>query len=151
METIDNDYALSYEIGTTVIKNNKKYITTIEDGKVIWKYLYMDLGVNDLDFLIIGDENKCAPCRRAMDVLATIYRNMDVTHIHGHQKLKWKKWKVDIKRGEMEDDREEWLREQEEKDEKLREWKTYPKIWRNGEFIGGEQCLYKVLKDKYEW
>lgn len=100
------------------------------------------LSPNDFDFFLVGNVEKCRPCRNAHRLIKDfINDNPDFTFGEWH--FDWDEKSVVYPFGKR------WLETQKEKDPKLRGYKYIPMIWIYGHFIGGYTELETILA-KYE-
>lgn len=92
----------------------------------------------DFDFFMIGNVEKCKPCRLAHDRLKKF--------IKSHKEFTFSEWHFDWEaKSVVPAEAKAWLKEQKSKNPELKNHKTIPMVWVNGKFIGGRSELFKVL------
>lgn len=165
LKSIDGKSALSCPIGTILESEGEKYITKIVDSSVGWVLIDQDkvsvepsVEPNDKDdildqfqnkdtaFLMIGNCIGCLPCRRAKNAIKAFIKEQN------DDTLALVEWKFNMITGKLDEPTQQrWHEREKTRDKKYAEFKTIPKIWHDGVFIGGENDLYDVLSSKYDW
>ena len=149
--SIDDRFAVSFDIGTLFVYEGKPYINKIVDGDVVWVEIVNPEDIPDefLDqfqpsnhtFFLIGNPEVCKPCKEALDIFDHLLKTKEITY---------KKWLANLETKRPESFlKYSWTLREKKKDDKYKDYDKFPQIWYKGEFIGGLNDLKSVLKEEF--